>query len=188
MIMNYNKDCQTRIDKANSVFEKLKNVWKNKNISLKVEIILRIKWPCQHRCLVQSYERKSWKLLISGTIITGKGTKQINGKNGKMGLIVREREREKKLRWLGHVLHGRWRENEASHILIYVPPRQAETRKILHAKTSGLRGLGNAEQSVIVREKTGVKRSWPQCVYDLSPNKNVWAINVSRICGTIILY
>ena len=35
-----NKDCQTRIGKASSVFGRLQDVWRNKHISLKVKVRL----------------------------------------------------------------------------------------------------------------------------------------------------
>ena len=70
---NCDKDCQQRIGKANSVFGRLKDIWKSKHISLKVKVRLWNLWSCQHCCIVQSYglclshKRKNWKQPITSS-------------------------------------------------------------------------------------------------------------------------
>ena len=58
---NCDKDCQQRIGKANSVFGRLKDIWKSKHISLKVKVRL-------YESLVMStllYSAELWPLSVT---------------------------------------------------------------------------------------------------------------------------
>jgi len=58
---NCDKDCQQRIGKANSVFGRLKDIWKSKHISLKVKVTL-------YESLVMStqlYSAELWPLSVT---------------------------------------------------------------------------------------------------------------------------
>jgi len=113
---NCDKDCQIRIGKASSVFGRLKDVWRNKHISLNVKVRL-------YESLVMStmlYSADLWPLTSAQEekldIAHHKFQRRLMGitwkdkarnddirnqtKLQRMDLIIKER----RLRWLGHVL------------------------------------------------------------------------------------
>jgi len=113
---NCNKECSTRIGKASSVFGRLKNIWRNKNISLAIKVRL-------YESLVLStllYSSELWPLSVTQTKkleaahhkfqrrllgISWKDKVKDNDIRKKTGLRkLKDIIKERRLRWLGHVL------------------------------------------------------------------------------------
>ena len=112
------KDCQTRIGKASSVFGRLKSVWKNRDITISTTLKVRLYeslvvstmlygaelWPltiAQKKKLEAAHHKFktrmmgiSWKDKVSNERVREQTQLE------KIDLIIKER----RLRWLGHIL------------------------------------------------------------------------------------
>ena len=113
---NCDEECMMRIGKASSVFGRLLNNWKSKNISLPVKVKLYESlvistllygaelWPLPvtHMKKLEAAHHKFQQRLLGITWEDKVRNEEIRRKTGlrKLELIIKER----RLRWLGHVL------------------------------------------------------------------------------------
>ncbi len=113
---NCDKECQVRIGKAGSVFGRLKDVWRNKHISLPIKVKLYKSlvlstllysaelWPLSvtQKKKLEAAHHKFQRRLLGLTWRDKVRNEVVRDRTGlvKLELVVQER----RLRWLGHVL------------------------------------------------------------------------------------